>query len=85
MHLSTEVGLISNIPQTPMSTGILKELLELFAHQVLYVRRVYDPNTFEEKRFCNTLVYKNRHPGVVSYIKSSVEGLQVSNHPVAFV
>jgi hypothetical protein len=46
--------------------------LEMFCHQVLYIRRIYPQDTFCHTRFLGVQCRANRHPGVVDYISETV-------------
>jgi hypothetical protein len=46
--------------------------LEIFCHQVLFVRRVYPKETFCSTRFLGVQCKANRHPGVVDYISETI-------------
>jgi hypothetical protein len=47
--------------------------LEMFCHQVLYVRRLYPKESFCTTRFLGVQCYANRHPQVVDYITETVK------------
>jgi hypothetical protein len=47
--------------------------LEMFCHQVLYVRRLYPKESFCTTRFLGVQCYANRHPQVVGYITETVK------------
>ncbi|GMH38925.1 hypothetical protein BSKO_06823 [Bryopsis sp. KO-2023] len=59
-------------------SNIILEFLEAVVHQVLFVRGVYESDTFEERRLYETIVHKSRHPGVVEYVNSVVSSLKAS-------
>eukprot|EP00934_Nitzschia_sp_Nitz4_P004795 Nitzschia sp. Nitz4//scaffold102_size76354//4090//4781//NITZ4_005621-RA/size76354-exonerate_est2genome-gene-0.0-mRNA-1//1//CDS//3329532216//4785//frame0 len=47
--------------------------LEMFVHQVLFVRRVYPLDCFCTTRFLGVQCHANRHPDVVKYISTTIE------------
>lgn len=47
--------------------------LEIFCHQVLFVRKVYPKETFCSTRFLGVQCKANRHPGVVAYISQTIK------------
>jgi isopenicillin N synthase-like dioxygenase len=54
-------------------TALWKGALEVFVHQLLYVRRVYPRDTFGASRFLGSQCHVCRHPDVVSYINEALE------------
>lgn len=52
---------------------VLAGLLEVWAHQLLYQRRVYPRKVFGPGRFLGVRVQNCRHPQVVSYIQKAVK------------
>lgn len=52
---------------------LLGATLETWAHHLLYMRRVYPRETFVPTSFLGVRCQANRHPGVVSYIRDSIE------------
>lgn len=52
--------------------GLWRGALEVFVHQLLYVRRVYPKQSFCKSRFLGAQFHACRHPGVVSYISQAV-------------
>ncbi|KAG7350370.1 2-oxyglutarate/Fe(II) oxygenase [Nitzschia inconspicua] len=56
-------------------TALWKGALEIFLHQLLYIRKVYPRDTFASTRFLETQCHVCRHPDVVSYINEAVEAI----------
>jgi hypothetical protein len=54
-------------------TTLWKGALEVFVHQLLYIRKVYPRDTFGASRFLGAQCHICRHPGVVSYINKAIE------------
>lgn len=54
-------------------TLLWKGAMEIFIHQLLYVRKIYPHDTFVLTRFLETHCHACRHPGVVSYIDEALE------------
>lgn len=54
-------------------TLLWKGAMEIFIHQLLYVRKVYPRDSFVSTRFLETQCHACRHPGVVSYISEALE------------
>jgi len=63
--------------EIPISNDDLKALwcsaLEIFFHQLIYVRRLYPKETFQQSRFLGVHVRVNRHQEVVKYISDAVD------------
>jgi hypothetical protein len=53
--------------------SLWKGALEIFIHQVLYVRRIYPKDSFCSTRFLGVQCHACRHPKVVSYIGNSLK------------
>lgn len=73
---STNQMVAKQLPQNadPEELAALwKGALEVFIHQLLYVRRIYPRDTFASSRFLETQCHVCRHPGVVSYIQEALE------------
>jgi hypothetical protein len=53
--------------------SLWKGALEIFIHQLLYVRRIYPKDSFCSTRFLGVQCHACRHPKVVSYIGNSLK------------
>jgi len=55
--------------------GLVCEFLEVVIHQLLCIRELYPPETFERRRHFNVPVQWARHPDLREYIHSAVTNL----------
>jgi hypothetical protein len=53
------------------------EFLELAIHITLWSRRLYAADLFERVKYCGFNARKSRHPGINTYISSTVGNLKV--------
>ena len=55
-----------------MNPSLLDELMDFIEcsiHSILYVREVYPPSLFEQRRFLGVTIWQSRHPDINSYIR----------------
>lgn len=60
-------------PTTTVVESLWSSALEIFFHQILYVRRLYPKDTFAHTRFLGIQCRVNRHQDVVRYISEAVK------------
>jgi hypothetical protein len=70
--LQTESMLASPSTETIVQS-LWSSALEIFFHQILFVRRLYPKDTFAPARFLGVQCRVNRHQDVVSYISEAVK------------
>lgn len=61
------------VPEPPLHGDLLIEMLEVFTHNILYLRRAYPFGIFQPRRMYNCVVQRSRFPPLNEYITNALQ------------
>lgn len=60
---------------------LICEYCEAATHEILYLRNIYNRDTFQRERLYGIALHKSRHPELNFYISDSILSLKVGTGP----